>query len=162
MAGRLLIVVDTGYWVELFQIPKHSSEQKYQRVKDKFAWAIEPHTASLYFPLPCVYELANHIAHIENGNDRKKLAKKLQQTLAPDSQLPIIVHPACAVDELQNFLRRFAENYVLQGLGLVDAAVIDTAVKVKQKQNKVHIWTLDKQLKANEPDKEEDAFVGEG
>ena len=158
MVGRLLIVVDTGYWVELFQIPKHSSKENYKQVKAKFAQAFEQ-KASLYWPLPCVYELANHIAHVQDGNLRKHLADKLYCTIIGDNP-SIVVTPACAVDDLKIFLEKFSNTYVSEGFGLADAAVIDEAKRLKNKNNRVHIWTLESTIKAREPNRENSPFVG--
>jgi hypothetical protein len=155
MVGKLLIVVDTSYWVELFKIPKRSSEEKHLAIKKKFTWAIDQQ-ATLYFPLPCVYELANHIAHVQDGAVRKKLAELLYQTITDNPE--VIVTPACAVNELQVFIERFKNEYVTQGIGLADAAVIDEATHSKTKNNQVYIWTLDKAIKAREPDTEPNPF----
>jgi len=151
MAGKLLIVVDTSYWVELFKIPQHYSETNHFAIKKKFAWAIEQ-KATLYFPLPCVYELANHIAHVRDGNARRNLAEQLYQTVTNNPS--ILVTPACAVDELSKFIESFKNEYVTEGIGLADAAVIDAAKHLKNQNNQVYIWTLEATIKAREPDKE--------
>ena len=157
MAVELLIVVDTSYWVELLKIPKRFSEEKHLAIREKFAWAVE-RKATLYFPLPCVYELANHIAHVRNGNARRNLAEQLYQTVTVQ-QLPIVVTPACAVNELSVFIEHFKNEYVTQGIGLADAAVIDAARHLKNPNNQVHIWTLEATIKAREPDEEPAPFV---
>ena len=156
MVGKLLIVVDTSYWVELFKIPRHSSEAKHLAIKKKFACAIEQN-ATLYFPLPCVYELANHIAHVRDGTARKNLAEQLYQTVTNNPS--ILVTPACAVDELSKFIESFKKEYVTEGIGLADAAVIDAAWHLKNPNNQVHIWTLETAIKAREPDTEPAPFV---
>jgi predicted nucleic acid-binding protein len=156
MAGKLLIVVDTSYWVELFKIPQRFSEEKHSIIKQKFAWAIEQ-KATLYFPLPCVYELANHIAHVRDGTARRNLAEQLYQTV---TNIPSIrVTPACAVNELSEFIQRFKDKYVTQGISLADAAVIDAAKHLKNQNNQVYIWTLETAIKAREPDRELHPFT---
>ena len=157
MVGKLLIVVDTSYWVELFKIPRHYSEAKHLAIKKKFAWAISQ-KATLYFPLPCVYELANHIAHVRDGTARKNLAEQLYQTVTNNPS--ILVTPACAVDELSKFIESFKKEYVTEGIGLADAAVIDAAWHLKNPNNQVYIWTLDISIKAREPDRESNPFTG--
>jgi hypothetical protein len=173
MAGKLLIVVDTNYWVELFKIPLRYTETKHLAIKDKFTWAIEQ-KATLYFPLPCVYELANHIAHVKDGNKRQDLANQLYKIVKdetvtdktvtarrlPIPPIPIVVTPACAVNELSVFIERFKDEYVAQGIGLADAAVIDAARHLKNPNNQVYIWTLDISIKAREPDRESNPFTG--
>jgi len=156
MAVELLIVVDTSYWVELLKIPKRFSEEKHLAIREKFAWAVE-RKATLYFPLPCVYELANHIAHVRDGTARKNLAEQLYQTVTNNPS--ILVTPACAVDELSKFIESFKKEYVTEGIGLADAAVIDAAWHLKNPNNQVHIWTLETAIKAREPDTEPAPFV---
>jgi len=151
MAVELLIVVDTSYWVELLKIPKRFSEEKHLAIREKFAWAVE-RKATLYFPLPCVYELANHIAHVRDGTARRNLAEHLYQTVTNNTS--ILVTPACAVNELSVFIEHFKDEYVTQGIGLADAAVIDAARHLKNPNNQVHIWTLETAIKAREPDEE--------
>ena len=109
---------------------KHSSEEKHLAIKKKFAWAFEQN-ATLYFPLPCVYELANHIAHVGDGNKRRDLANRLykivkDETLKDETvtdetvtarrlritPMPIVVTPACAVNELSVFIEHFKNEYV--------------------------------------------------
>lgn len=156
MAVELLIVVDTSYWVELFKIPQHYSEIKHLAIKKKFAWAVEQ-KATLYFPLPCVYELANHIAHVRDGTARRDLANQLYQTVINNPS--ILVTPACAVNELSEFIESFKNEYVTEGIGLADAAVIDAAKRLKNQNNQVYIWTLETTIKAREPDKESLPFT---
>jgi len=157
MAGKLLIVVDTSYWVELLKIPRRYTETKHLAIKKKFEWAIEQ-KATLYFPLPCVYELANHIAHDQDGTTRRNLAEQLYQIVTNNPS--ILVTPACAVNELSKFIERFKNEYVAQGIGLADAAVIDAAWHLKNPNNQVYIWTLDISIKAREPDRESNPFTG--
>jgi hypothetical protein len=168
MAGKLLIVVDTSYWVELLKIPRHYTETKHLAIKEKFTWAIEQN-ATLYFPLPCVYELANHIAHVQDGTERRNLAEQLYQIVKDETvtarrlPLPIVITTAGVVDELSVFIERFKDEYVTQGISLADAAVIDMAEHLKNPKNpnnQVYIWTLDISIKARESDKEPDPFTG--
>lgn len=64
MVGRLLIVVDTGYWLKLFKVPGKFNQNAHKEVIKRFKQAIKQN-ASLYWPLPSVYETANHIAQVE-------------------------------------------------------------------------------------------------
>lgn len=158
MVGRLLIVVDTSYWLELFKVPKHFSECNHDNVKKKFQWATEQ-KASFYWPLPCLYEFCNHVAQVENGHKRIELAQKLSEKVKG-----ITVTPACSIEQLPTFLEDFANNHVKETLGCVDAFVIHEAQRLKKNHpnSPVYIWTLDFALKSHEPDTEPKAFTGCG
>ena len=161
MVGKLLIVVDTGYWLELFKVPGKFNEHAHKEVIKRFKEAIKQN-ASLYWPLPSVYETANHIAQVENGNRRIALAKKLYDTIA-DSFEPssiLTVTPACECEHLLKFLKVFSDTYVPQKIGLVDATIIYEAQRLKHKNNRVYIWTVDQDVKSHEPDAEKNPFIG--
>lgn len=157
MVGRLLIVVDTSYWLELFQIPNHSNSQAGIEVKKRFQQAAQ-NKASFFWTLPSVYEVANHIAHVVDGRKREELAEKFYKKIKDSSAITIT--PACALEDFSSFLEKFKSEYVKQRIGLVDASIIVKADELKNKNNQVHIWTLDNALKSREPDQESDPFCG--
>lgn len=163
------IVVDTGYLLELFRVPKRFNESDAQEIKRRFQ-AAKDQGAKLYIPVPVLFELANHIAHVENGYERIGLAIKFSETVKngidpKETFLNVIPCEAYSVaSELSNnlevFVQRFADEFVRQGLGFTDSAVILEAKGLKHGHNKVHIWTTDEPLKPYEPDAEPDSFVG--
>lgn len=75
------------------------------------------------------------------------------------------ITPAPTPEALRDLLRVFAEDYATLAIGLTDTSIIDTALGLKRKtyrnpQDKVHIWTKDRGLKAREPDSEENPYLG--
>lgn len=165
------VVVDTSYWLELFKVPKHFNEECHLKIKDFFKVASEKQfRLYLPIPIPVLFELANHIAHVEDGRVRYRLAEQFSATVkkgisVSDTLLNIVPHMAFSVaNELEGslsyFVSRFETEFVQQGLGFTDSAIILEADKLKQDINKVHIWTLDAALKAREPDPEKAAFLG--
>ncbi|MDM8547319.1 hypothetical protein QUF61_12550 [Candidatus Venteria ishoeyi] len=137
--------------------------EAYKAVKARFSKARDE-KASLYWPLPSVYETANIIAHVNDGNQRKVLADKLQQKITRSFEATswLTVTPSCECEQerLFKFLQEFSNTYAPQKIGLVDATMIFEANRLKNKNNKVHIWTVDKALKNYEPDKEKNPFCG--
>ncbi len=131
MVGQLLIVVDTGYLLELFKVPKHFNEHNHNEIKKRFEIAVKKN-ASLFLPLPCLYELANHIANVKDGNKRKELADKLYDQVLDATFLTIT--PANSLEKLPEFLKEFKDEYVTQKIGLVDAFVIHEAHRLKAKK----------------------------
>lgn len=161
------IVIDTGYLVELFKVPKHSNETNATEIENRFKLAND--NKSRLIPIPVLFELGNHIAYVDDGNQRYRLTNQFVETiriaLEPSTAfLNIIPCEAFAVakelsDSLMNFCN-FAEMYMQQGLSLTDSAVALEARNLKTSINTVHIWTLDKALKALEPDTEPEPFIG--
>jgi predicted nucleic acid-binding protein len=159
------IVIDTGYLLELFRVPKRFNESDAKEIKRRFSDAETQHH-NLYIPVPVLFELANHIAHVDNGYERLELANKfsktVQQGIDPkETFINIIPCEAFATaSELSNSLESFSNKFVQQGLGLTDSAVILEAENLKKPHNRVHIWTTDEPLKPYEPDAEPDPFIG--
>ncbi|CAG1021858.1 hypothetical protein DOJK_01288 [Patescibacteria group bacterium] len=163
------IVVDTGYLVELFEVPDHCNQTDVIKIKDKFKIAKEQ-KYRLYIPIPVLFELANFIAHVKDGNIRRQLVSNFSETvkqgISSESTFLNIIPctPFAIIDELKNsledFVQRFADEYSQQGLGFTDSAVLIEAQNLKNKYNLVHIWTKDEPLKPYEPDTEPNPFIG--
>lgn len=163
------IVVDTSYWVELFKVPGHCKEENYQEIKQRFDVVLKG-TARLYLSIPVLFELANHIAHVSNGAQRRELTKKFSITVKKgtdieDPSFNMLPYKAFSLaDELVPNLLALVDHFESelspQGLGFTDSSIILEAKSLKTEINKVHIWTLDKALKAREPDTESNVFTG--
>jgi len=74
------IVIDTGYLLELFRVPKRFNESDAKEVKRRFSDA-KTQLHNLYIPVPVLFELANHIVHVDNGYERLELANKFSKTV---------------------------------------------------------------------------------
>jgi len=169
--GNKNYVVDTSYLDELYKIPKKHSSTASATVNAKFTEAVKM-KARLYVPFPVIFELANHIAHIKDGNERIKKAGQLRNAVASsikESQ-PWIIPSASEdsyllqLDQFQNLCQQFATSFAKQGIGMTDLSIIHEARRLKQRAlaigSQTHIWTLDKALKRHEPDPEPNPFTG--
>jgi predicted nucleic acid-binding protein len=170
MAGVLPVkkpvyVVDTSYLVEYYKVGKHTKEANHQEVKKRIDDAINKYR--LYVPVPVVFEIANHIAHVKDDSRRKQLAerfnKDIQNSLQNDLPFIIVPNDIESAKLFVNNLIQYAEQYANQGLGLTDTSVYLQAKQLKQDYKKfkiyaIHIWTLDGGLKREEPDHEENPF----
>jgi len=164
------IVVDTSYWVELFKVPGRYKEENYQAIKQRFDVAVK-NKVRLYLSIPVLFELANHIAHVNNGAQRHDLAEKFSSTVKNGADVDVAVfnmlpyEKFSLADELiPNLLalvEKFESEFSPQGLGFTDSSIILEAKSLKKDINKVHIWTLDRALKAREPDAESNPFTGD-
>ena len=160
-----VFIIDTSYLLEMFSVPGHSTNSSVIEIKKRLKNAIAQ-SSRLYVPLPCLFELANHIAHITDGRVRKRLAKKLYTTIksSVEDRMPWNITPSNGLEELPYFFKIFAEEFVIQKIGLTDTTVIQETKRLKNKYKDarfvVHIWTKEKTLKAYEPDCEENPFLG--
>lgn len=158
-------IIDTSYLDEVFNVPGFSNHHSATEVKDRFQKAIES-KSRFYVPWPCIFELADHIAHIPNGRKRAKLAKELSHTILSSIQksVPWILVPPRDEDVLIELFNSYTREYVLQGIGLTDTTVVNEAKRLKKNYKglgfDVHIWTTDIKLKALEPDSEDHPFIG--
>ena len=160
-----IFIIDTSYLLELFSVPGHSNIQSNKEIRKRFEIAIK-NSCRLYVPLPCIYELANHIAHIDDGDIRKDIASKIYNTiqLSIREYFPWNITPSTSIDELPNMFGIFANEYVLQKISMTDTSIIQEAKRLKKKYKgsdfRVHIWTKERSIKTYEPDKESNPFYG--
>lgn len=162
-------VVDTGYLVELFKVDGHYNNDSHQIIAEKFNFVANQEGSRVYIPISVLFELANHIAHINNGSYRIKLASKLaiivKKCVEEKEKTSWIIEPCQeleSVEQLSETLFKFSNEYSAQGLGLTDTSVLLIAQELRKKYNQnysVHIWTRDQSLKVLEPDTEQNAFV---
>jgi hypothetical protein len=158
-------VVDTGYLLELFKVDGRYNDDKHKIIDAKFKKAAIQ-GFRIYVPVSVLFEVATHIAYVDNGYRRKKLAEKL--AIIVDScvkkQNPWIITPGeelKSIEQLAETLLKFANEYAVQELSLTDTSVLLIAQELKKNRSdyKVHIWTTEHTLKAREPDTEPNPFV---
>ena len=69
MNAQPVYLIDTSYLLELYAVPGHSTQKAVDEIRSRFTDAARQ-DARLYVTVPSIYELANHIAHISDGNVR--------------------------------------------------------------------------------------------
>jgi len=164
--GTPVYVIDTSYLCELFAVPHYSTKEAISEVRKRFAVAVEAGTI-LYVSLPAIFELAGHIADVPDGRERRKLSKKLRDTVVSSIRegFPWILLPPLDKGTIERLINGFVDHSREKGMSLVDTTLIGEAKRLRQTTYRdpacrVHIWTKDKRLKAHEPDSEPDAFLG--
>ncbi len=158
-----VLVIDTSYLLELYQVPGCFDKTAHAVIKARFKMAIEQ-KSERYVPFPVILEMANHIAHGRDGVARKKLAKLFVDHILQsfDKGQPFVITPALDEESLKRLLQQFAAEFAHKRVGLTDTSIISEANRLKQKYGDaytVHIWTKDRGLKSYEPDHEPDPFV---
>ena len=166
MKAMAAYVIDTSYLLELYEIPGKSTTVAITEIRKRIFSAAES-GSPLYVTVPSIYELAKHITRIQDGNVRRKKAIHMRDAVLSslDSGVPWTVIPSQRLDALGRLISSFVENHIHDGIDLADGTVIDEARRLRQERYKgprcrVHIWTKDRNLKAREPDVEQNAYLG--
>jgi len=153
-------VIDTSYLVELFGYGRFSDKTASRAVRVRFA-AANRAGGRFFVPLPCLFELGNHIADVKHDGLREQLAGKLLNTVQESlkTRKPWTITPTGAPEDiLPSLLERFVPLAANQKIGLVDSFTLSEALRLKQSlrqyRARIHIWTNDRALKRNEPDAE--------
>ena len=160
-----LYVIDTSYLIELFSCGRDSNPTASAEVRRRFKQA-NAGGGRFFVPLPCLFELGDHIADVGHDEVRKKLVDHLVSTVLSSlaSSTPWTITPTGTPETvLLKLLERFAPAAIKQKIGLVDAFTWEESVRLKAKLSemkvRVHIWTNDRNLKGKEPDAEANAYL---
>ena len=141
-------LIDTSYLLELFEVPHHSIPKARKIIISRFTTAVE-NKARFYVTVPSIYELANHISHVSDGNKRRSLAERVRDdvlsSLDPNQSTPWTIIPSQQLDTFKNLIVNFVDNHVIQQIGLSDSTLIDEAHRLKRERyqrrgSPVHIW----------------------
>jgi hypothetical protein len=158
-------VIDTSYLLEVAACGRDSQPHTSKAVRERLQ-ATRAAGGRFYVPLPCLFELGDHIADVVNGTRRKELAEWLVSTVEQclREQTPWHITPTASPnDVLPPLLAKFAEYSVKNNAGLVDTFAAMEAQRLKSDfadlKAVVHIWTNDRSLKALEPDTESDPLL---
>jgi len=151
-------VIDTSYLLEMAACGRDSRPETSAAVRERLRKA-QHHGGRFYVPLPCLFELGDHIADVRDGRRRRKLAQWLLTTVAECLESPNPWHITPTADPatvLPPLLERFETYSVQNTVGLVDTFAAMEAERLKTDFSKlkplVHLWTNDRKLKALEPD----------
>lgn len=160
-----VFVLDTSYLLELFRVPGFSNNNAVTEIRNRYEEAIK-NNCRLFVTLPCIFELANHIADVKDGKKRLELGSSFFETIESSvkGNIPWIIIPSCDMEIFTQLCRVFAGKYVQEKIGLTDTNIIQESKRLKEKYSSfgynVHIWTKDEKLKAYEPDHENNPFIG--
>lgn len=163
--SAILYVIDTSYLIELFVCGRDSNPTASAEVRRRFKQA-NASGGRFFVPLPCLFELGDHIADVGHDELRKKLVENLVSTVRSSlaSSKPWTITPTNAPESvLPKLMERFAPAATKEKIGLVDAFTWEESVRLKAKltelRARVHIWTNDRNLKRKEPDQEVNCYL---
>ena len=159
-------VIDTSYLLELYAIPGKSTPDAVSEIRKRLLSAATSRSP-FYVTVPSIYELAKHISRIQDGNLRRRKAIHMRDAVLSSLKegTPWTIIPSQKLEALGKLISSFVENHIHEGIDLADGTVIDEAHRLRQERYKgpgcqVHIWTKDRNLKAREPDRERNAYLG--
>lgn len=156
--SKRIFVIDTSYLLELYKVGKDWKQENHEIVLNGFNEE-NGKGSSFYFPIPVLFEFANHIADASNRQIIIKSFKKLIDACL-DEDTSYFITPCSSAESVKGFIQdlcnimdTFKDEFVYQGLGLTDASIISEANRLQNqyKSCEVYIWTLHKALKAHSP-----------
>jgi hypothetical protein len=157
-------VIDTSYLIELFACGRDSNATASQAVRARFKSA-NSSGGRFFVPLPCLFELGDHIADVGHDELRDQLASRLVETVrrSLSESNPWVITPAGPPESvLPSLIERFKVLATRHKIGLVDTFTLSEALRLKNTlksyKARVHIWTNDGELKRKEPDAEVDPY----
>ena len=160
----IFYVFDTSYLIELADCGRDADAKASPKIRKMVKQALAT-GARFVVPLPCLFELGDHIADVGHATRRQELADWLAKTVAAslETERPWIITPTGDPKTvLPELLQIFRGQGVKKQIGLVDLFAASEADRLKtdysDRKAKVHIWTNDRALKGREPDQEPNPF----
>lgn len=142
-----IALVDSSILCNVLNLPRRN--QNRQVVLDQLRAHIQ-NGVTLLLPVATILETGNHIAHIDNGHQRRTAAeifvKQVKQAL--HNNVPWTVSlPLLDPETLGTYLDEFPDS-AMRGIGLGDLSIVkefERQCTLHQAQ-RVFIWSLDKHL----------------
>ena len=159
-----IYLIDTSYLIELVGCGRDSTPEAHKRVRELFD-TVGKGGGRFFVPLPCLFELGDHIADVRHDHTRTQLAKWLQQTVGTSlaKRTPWEITPTGDPGVILPALLGVQELSVRKRMGMVDSFIVHEAerlkVRLKSFKTRVHIWTNDHALKACEPDRDPNPYL---
>lgn len=141
-----ICLIDTSVFMEILNIPGKASDHQetIQNLRSKI-----DNKETLFLPMATILESGNHIAQIQNGNERRSSAKNfvyyVQKALEGGS--PFKPLSFLTPEQMQQWLNEFPES-AMRGWGLGDLSIIHDfhGQCSRHPHLRVYIWSLDKHL----------------
>jgi len=163
--SAVIYIMDTSYLIELVGCGRDSNKTASDEVRKRFKLA-NAAGGRFFVPLPCLFELGDHVADVGHDDLRKRLVEGLFDAVKTSlsSCKPWTITPTGSPDQiLPRLMERFSPVAIKQRIGLVDAFTWEEADRLKVRftnvKARVHIWTNDRGLKGKEPDAEHNPFL---
>lgn len=148
-----IAIIDTSWLLELYRVPGHYKESRTAQVRAKTGELVET-KCELFVTVPVLFELANHIVRVDDGNRRRTLAERLlndiRDAIHHDSpwiiatvSTDILLRSHDVLELAERFLTSSGPNY-----SFADISIIDLANQLRRLAKVVKILAFDEQLEA--------------
>jgi len=141
-----IVIVDTSVLLNIIDVPGRN--QRKAEVLDRLVTLID-HGDHLFIPMAAIVEVGNHIAHVDNGAQRRGAAERfvneVRSALADEAPWKPINFPSN--QEVLNWLDAFPDS-AMRGIGMGDLSIRQEweACCRKYPMSRVWVWTLDGDL----------------
>ena len=141
-----IVIVDTSVLLNIIDVPDRN--QRKAEVLDRLATLID-NGDHLFIPMAAIVEVGNHIAHVDNGAQRRAAAarfvKEVRSALADEAPWKPVNFPSN--QDVLRWLDAFPES-AMRGLGMGDLSIRQEweACCSKYALSRVWVWTLDADL----------------
>ena len=148
-----ITILDTSWLLELYQVPGDSKKERHRHVVEQAERAAQ---GRMLVTVPVLFEVANHIVHVRNGDRRRKLIEQYRADVvgsltedAPWTVVPTLREGDILLraEDLVDLAGRFAKMSSV-GYSLADISVIDLTQSLQKRGMVVAILAFDKQLEA--------------
>lgn len=145
-------ILDASWLLELYQVPGHSREDRLDEVT---AEAGDRSLDDLFLTVPVIFEFANHLVRVKDGNRRRQLIERyctsLTESLNDDGPWTVVADTGEGILLRAETLIELAERFVRDsgtGDSLADISVIDLVGRLRQRGRKVLVLSFDPKLAA--------------
>lgn len=142
--------IDTSVMVNLLEVPGLCSDV--QEIKKEWRKVVEAEEV-LILPVATIIETGNHIAHIPDGNVRRKTAEKFGEYLrkTAEGEAPWQLYGVELDKEGLLYLADYITENATYEVGVGDVSIIYAYEQYKDKVpgiGRIMIWSTDKHLQA--------------
>ena len=141
-----IVIVDTSVLLNIIDVPGRNQHKA--EVLDRLAALIEGND-HLFIPMAAIVEVGNHIAHVDNGAQRRDVAarfvREVRSALADEAPWKPVNFPSN--QEVLNWLDAFPDA-AMRGVGMGDLSIQQEWASCYRKYAMSHVWvwTLDGDL----------------
>lgn len=142
--------IDTSVMVNMLEVPGMCSDA--EKIKKEWIEVLKAGDV-LILPIATIIETGNHIAHISNGNIRRKIAGKFGEYLrkTAEGEAPWQLYGIELDKEGLLYLADHIEENALCEIGIGDMSIVYAYKQYKEKTpaiGSIMIWSTDKHLQS--------------
>lgn len=142
--------IDTSVFMNILNVPGRNEKHReiMQELKDLLG---HKNANVLILPFATIIETGNHIAHCDNGSQRRRAAEKFRECIdkTVNNRAPWQYYGnQLTAEDLEQICREFPD-FAMRGEGFGDLSIIRAYEKYKDETPAIHrirIWSVDEHL----------------